>query len=393
MRGWKLLLIMAAVLLLTGCMAPAEVPAEMPAFTIPEPEPLPAPAPVFFPEPVPVTVPEPGPGVTVDGTELASGSLRFDGIACVQLTELTEALGTELSWDRPAGSFLWREEPVVLSLYLEALYWGDAACDLPGGLREWEGQPWIPLESLCAALGIGFFTDESQNHLYATPAAGTWAIPEGIRVPILMYHGVTDDVWGMSDLFVSPSRLEEQLQYLEENGFTPIWFSDLAYVDQIEKPIILTFDDGYMDNYTELYPLLQKYQMKATIFVITDTIDLNPRNLTADQIRELSASGLVEIQSHTVTHPYLTSLTPNDQRWELAQSKLVLTRLTGKEPYVICYPSGHRGQDTLEIARELYVLGLDMNGGDYTTGSDPYTIPRWHVSRFNSLATFIDQVE
>lgn len=208
-----------------------------------------------------------------------------------------------------------------------------------------------------------------------------------------MYHGVTDDVWGGSDLFVSPSRLEEQLQYLEENGFTTIWFSDLARVDQIEKPVMLTFDDGYMDNYTELYPLLRKYQAKATVFVITDTIDLNPRNLTSDQIRELSASGLVEIQSHTVTHPYLTSLTPNDQRWELAQSRLVLTRLTGKEPYVICYPSGQRGKDTLEIARELYVLGVDMNGGDYTTGSDPYTIPRWYVARSHSMALFIDQVE
>lgn len=281
----------------------------------------------------------------------------------------------------------------MLELGSERLRWGDRELELSGGLREWRETLWVPLETFCRSLGIGFFADPEEDHLYATPAAGEWSIPEGIRVPILMYHGVTDDVWGGSDLFVSPSRLEEQLRYLEENGFTTIWFSDLARLDQIEKPVMLTFDDGYMDNYTELYPLLRKYQAKATIFVITDTIDLNPRNLTSDQIRELSASGLVEIQSHTVTHPYLTSLTPNDQRWELAQSKLVLTRLTGKEPYVICYPSGQRGKDTLEIARELYVLGVDMNGGVYTTGSDPHTIPRWYVARSDSMALFIDQVE
>ena len=69
----------------------------------------------------------------------------------------------------------------------------------------------------------------------------------------------------------------------------------------------LTLDDGYEDNYTNLFPLLKKYQAKATISVVTGSIG-QPGILTADQIREMSDSGLVEFASHTVTHPHLTSL-------------------------------------------------------------------------------------
>ena len=71
-----------------------------------------------------------------------------------------------------------------------------------------------------------------------------------------MYHAVSDNMWGIDELFVSPASMEEQLRYLVDNGYEPIWFSDLAELEQYEKPVILTFDDGYDDNYTELLPLL-----------------------------------------------------------------------------------------------------------------------------------------
>lgn len=88
----------------------------------------------------------------------------------------------------------------------------------------------------------------------------------GRQVPVLMYHAVGDDCWGEEHLFVRPAELEQQLQYLSENGYETIFFEDLAHLERYEKPVILTFDDGYDDNYTLLLPLLQKYHMKATIF-------------------------------------------------------------------------------------------------------------------------------
>lgn len=94
----------------------------------------------------------------------------------------------------------------------------------------------------------------------------------GISVPIFMYHAVGNDCWGEESLFVKPEELEKQLQYLSENGYETIFFEDLAHIEQYEKPVMLTFDDGYDDNSTNLLPLLQKYGMKATIFLIAGDV-------------------------------------------------------------------------------------------------------------------------
>ena len=99
----------------------------------------------------------------------------------------------------------------------------------------------------------------------------------GRQVPVLMYHAVGDDCWGEEHLFVRPAELEQQLQYLSENGYETIFFEDLAHLERYEKPVILTFDDGYDDNYTLLLPLLQKYHMKATIFMIAGDIGGAPQ--------------------------------------------------------------------------------------------------------------------
>ena len=107
----------------------------------------------------------------------------------------------------------------------------------------------------------------------------------GRQVPVLMYHAVGDDCWGEEHLFVRPAELEQQLQYLSENGYETIFFEDLAHLERYEKPVILTFDDGYDDNYTLLLPLLQKYHMKATIFMIAGDIG-GPHKLTQPQLDE-----------------------------------------------------------------------------------------------------------
>lgn len=118
----------------------------------------------------------------------------------------------------------------------------------------------------------------------------------GISVPIFMYHAVGNDCWGEESLFVKPEELEKQLQYLSENGYETIFFEDLAHIEQYEKPVMLTFDDGYDDNNTNLLPLLQKYGMKATIFLIAGDVGKRHK-LTREQISELVQSGLVSIQA------------------------------------------------------------------------------------------------
>ena len=361
MRIWRALLLVFILLLLAGTCAAEE--------------------PVLFT----------GSAVTVNGAEL-SDCVRIKKIDCVDLEEFCLALDATWVWTEEKGGLLWDGEWITLRERIGGFFFGETWCKLPIGPVVAGDHVYVPLEALCEGLGIGYFYDTDRFHAYATPAAGQWQIPTGYRVPTLMYHGVSDTGWGAMDLFVRPADLEAQLQYLTENGYTPIWFEDLARVDEIEKPVLLTFDDGYVDNYTELFPLLQKYDVKATIFVIAGTVDWNPNNLTSAQIKEMSDSCLVSIQSHTQTHPYLPGLDRETQEWELEYSKLVLTRITGKEPYVICYPAGNVNADTLELAERHYRMGVDMGNYWYTTGDDPYLVRRWYVSRYLTLGAFAQLV-
>lgn len=252
----------------------------------------------------------------------------------------------------------------------------------------YDGENWyLPLREYYTALGYTEFDDTEQSHLYYTDLPDASQIPSGYSVPILMYHAVSDNCWGIEELFVSPSSMEAQLQYLNDNGYTTIWFSDLPHIDEIEKPVLLTFDDGYDDNYEYLFPLLKEYNCKATVFVIPTAIG-KTHKMTAEQIREMSDSGLVDIESHTMTHPDLDMLGHDDTVYELEQSRLEVLRLTGKLPYVLCYPTGYNSSITREVAAEYYSFGIIMNGGRYTTGSDLYLIPRHYVSRYTDIGTF-----
>lgn len=246
---------------------------------------------------------------------------------------------------------------------------------------------YLEFDPLTEALGYPCLTDGETGIRYYTPTARRFDIPENVNVPVLMYHAVSDDMWGINELFVSPSSMEEQLAYLTENGYDAIWFEDLAHVEDYDKPVILTFDDGYDDNYTELFPLLQKYNVKATVFVIGNAPGTSHK-ATEEQIREMSDSGLVSIQSHSYTHADLDTLGYDDTVYELEQSKLAITRITGKEPYVLCYPTGKYNDCTLEVAPQYYMFGIKMVGGLYSTSQDPFLVNRYYVSRYTDIYTF-----
>lgn len=336
-----------------------------------------------------------GADVTVDGCTLAGGSLLADGTLYVPAEDFFSALdpdaGPLLQDDRIR--FTWE----LLELELISGQLGPTvngrAYPLEHELLTYQGQIWLPLEEFCAMLEISVLDDPQRSAVYCTSRIQSLQIPQGIPVPILMYHAVSDDLWGYSELFVSPSDLEQQLAYLTENGYDPIFFEDLPDLEEYDKPVILTFDDGYLDNYTELYPLLQKYNVKATIFVITSSMGVHEKSMTREQVKELSDSGLVSIQSHTLTHPELSSLDESQQLAQIRDSKLEVARMTGREPYVLCYPSGERNETTKELTAQYYRFGVDMNGGLYTTGDDPMTISRYYVSRSTSLGEFASMVD
>ena len=285
-----------------------------------------------------------------------------------------------------AGEMQWAERGSVLEA-IAPLRLSDAEALLDGlPTIRFQAQDYVPLAEAAQRLGLEW--GEAPDGLrYLARRQTVGQIPEGWNVPVLMYHAVGDEIWGYSDLFVSEAGMEEQLQYLQENGYEPIWFSDLAHIEDYEKPVILTFDDGYDDNYTVLYPLLEKYQTKATIFVIGNAMG-SQHKMTQEQVYELAASGLVSIQSHTYTHGNLSAMDEETLRQEMERSNAALAAATGQIPYVLCYPEGKYSHLTMEVAKDYYAFALRMDGWTYQTGMDRYQVPRSYISRRTAIYDF-----
>ena len=309
----------------------------------------------------------------------------------------TEAPTTEEPTTEPTTTA--EPEPVVEESGTTVVYEGvslttyyidgdDTLMVLATDVHEESEEEFIPLLTMAEERGYPVWDDEENDILYITPSAKAFEIPEDINVPVLMYHAVSDDMWGIGELFVSPSEMEAQLAHLVENGYDPIWFQDLANIEQYDKPVILTFDDGYDDNYTELFPLLQKYEVKATIFVIGNAFGMSHK-MTAEQIKELSDSGLVTIQSHGYTHHDMDVMGEEELEHELGETWRVITRTTGKIPSVLCYPTGRYSSLTIDVAEKYYNFALKMNGGLYNTSVDsPYEVSRYYISRYTDIYTF-----
>lgn len=193
-----------------------------------------------------------------------------------------------------------------------------------------------------------------------------------MQVPILMYHHLSEDVTNSE--MVSPTQFEAQIRALSEAGYTGVSFDELqAYVLRgeplPEKPVVITFDDGYRSNYTLAYPILQKYNMKAAIFVIgvslgkdhyKDTDYAITPHFGAAEAAEMAASGLVSIQSHTYDmHQWLPYETGSAVRENIlplpgegeeayvqtltedfTRSRVQLESATGQPVDVLAYPAG-----------------------------------------------------
>lgn len=313
-------------------------------------------------------------------TVFADGTALRGLVQCETVLLNAAELGEVWPW------FQWTE--AALSLEAPETFTGS------GGVR-FDGQSveyWLSVEWIAEQFPVKLLEDAERGEVYLThvPQADLEALA-GRSVPVLMYHAVGDDLWGIPELFMSPAKLREQLEYLTENGYDPIFFSDLSHLEDYGKPILLTFDDGYDDNYTELFPLLQEYNVKATVFVITGLVG-EEHYLTEEQIREMADSGLVELQSHTVDHTELTKLTREEQEQAMSDSRLALARMTGRVPYVLAYPNGAWNAVTKELGPDYYDFGLLKNGGIWTVDGDRFGVTRIYVSRSISLNGYIGKI-
>lgn len=210
------------------------------------------------------------------------------------------------------------------------------------------------------------------------------AQPEPEGFPILEYHMVQQDTPEDSYAYNVPVEdFQQQLDYLQQEGYTTISIRDFLRAKKglfqlPEKPIILTFDDGYESNYTELLPILEERGLKATIFMVTNSIGKD-NYLTWQQLKDLEKRG-IEIGSHTANHLPLTEMPLDDARNEVKLSKLLMEWNGMKTLYTLSYPNGKYTADLEDMLKEEeYLAAVTGDAGLNTFDTDPYQLQRINI--------------
>lgn len=178
----------------------------------------------------------------------------------------------------------------------------------------------------------------------------TQCFAQELRLPVLMYHNINDKYDSRNtNVEMSASEFKNQMTALKEEGYTTIFFDEyLNYIlgksELPSKPILVTFDDGYLNNYTVAFPILKELGMKATIFVITGRMGVDGvvtyPHFTWEQAKMMYDSGMIDIQSHTHFHSELVNLSRNDLVLELRKSKYLIEKNLGKRVNVLAFPYG-----------------------------------------------------
>ena len=206
-------------------------------------------------------------------------------------------------------------------------------------------------------------------------------------VPILVYHRVSDVDKNPTTLTVAD--FDAQLKFLVDNGYHVIAPDDLldAWASGKtlpSKPIVLTFDDGHEDIYKNVFPILQKYNMRATVFIVTDHIGMKDY-LTWDLVRALQAGGFMDFESHTMSYKDLTTL-KGDKLWnEIYGSKQAIEWAIKKPAKFIAYPEGKYTVDAEDTSKEVgFRAGFIEDYGLATNDSNSYVLTRIPVLGSNS---------
>jgi len=199
---------------------------------------------------------------------------------------------------------------------------------------------------------------------------------------VLMYHRVLAPESVPADIdpgmYVTTEAFERHLQYLTAHHDVVSlnslyeWLSGRRQFARV--PCAITFDDGWRDNYEEAFPLLERYGLPATIFLITDQVGA-PAMVTWEQVHQMETAG-IRFGSHTVTHPVLTSIDDQAVRDELAHSKARLGRELRRPVDWFCYPKGAYDHRSLAVARELYAAAVSTEEGPVSIGDDLHHLHR-----------------
>jgi peptidoglycan/xylan/chitin deacetylase (PgdA/CDA1 family) len=234
------------------------------------------------------------------------------------------------------------------------------------------------------------------------PGAFDAVIPPGrttMQVPILMYHYIrvapdsyANDRVGF-DLSTSPEVFKAQMDYLDEHGYHPITLTDFR--DYLrgsrplpDRPVVITFDDGYADLYTQAFPVLKRHHFKAVAYIVSGFVGRPGQNVSAAQVREMDTYG-IEIGAHTVNHADLTKA-GGGLGAELSGSKAALEAIVGHPVLDFCYPAGRFNP---QVIQAVQAAGFDSatttQPGAVHTLNDRFAWSRIRVSGGESMDDFV----
>ncbi|MBZ9687147.1 polysaccharide deacetylase family protein [Clostridium estertheticum] len=211
------------------------------------------------------------------------------------------------------------------------------------------------------------------------------------KIPILMYHSISYEKG--NSLRLSKENFRMQMKYLKDNNYTTLTVDELYSYMQTgkmipDKPIIITFDDGYKDNYTNAYPILKELGLKATVFVITGAIDTEKDFLTSDEIKFLDSNN-IRIESHTVAHEHLDKISYSDNIKTMTSSKAKLEKILNRKINYLAYPYGGYTEDTIKAAKESgYKLAFSTDMSWINKNNNIYSLGRIFVNANFSFNEF-----
>lgn len=206
-------------------------------------------------------------------------------------------------------------------------------------------------------------TDASSSEPLPTPV-GVYSLT--VKVPVLMYHHISQPPEGADiyrqDLSVSPEAFRAQMQFLIDKGYTAVSLEDLslAVVGKRalpSRPVVITVDDGYRDNYENAFPILRELGLQATFFIATDFVDRNNQEyMSWAMIEEMAAAGM-RFEPHSKSHVDLPGRSRAFLIWEILGSRDTLQAHLGRQPRYFAYPSGRYDDAAVQIVQELGFWG------------------------------------
>lgn len=244
-------------------------------------------------------------------------------------------------------------------------------------------------------------SEETDQDLLAEENTQQRVLGASVTVPVLMYHYIRinpdkNDKVGYN-LSVIPTNFQAQMDYLAAHEYHTITLDELGAAlvssrDLPQKPIVITFDDGYRDAYTQAFPILKTHNFKAVNFIITGVVGA-PAYLTWDQIEEMKVIGVFTFGAHTVTHRALTYLEANQIKREVSESKSILASHLGYPVNWFAYPYGNVNEKVANIVAQTgYVGAFGTNRGTFQSTDKMFALPRIRIGGSDTVDSFASKL-